>query len=137
MTLLEDYLQGRPHRVVVNGRASTSAPIGTSVPLGSIFGPLLWSINIEDLVHQLPVVKAFADDSVVSYSQRDSSRCIAAVKRELKIAEEWEKLRQVNFALAKTHPMVVFRFPAATQDVKGQLRFGNVQLQLQDNINVL
>lgn len=85
------------------------------------------------------MVKAFADDSitVVSYSQRDSSRCIAAVKRELKIAEEWEKLRQVNFALAKTHPMVVSRFPAATQDVKGQLRFGNVQLQLQDNISVL
>ncbi|XP_050714148.1 uncharacterized protein LOC126997138 [Eriocheir sinensis] len=88
---------------------------------------------------RLPVVKAYADDCTiaVSYCRRDSRRAVAAVNRQLKVAEEWGKLWQVNFAPDKTHAMVVSRSPAATQGVEGQLRFGDVQLPLQDNIKVL
>ncbi len=41
LTLLEDLLQGRSLRVLVNGRTSTPAPIGGSVPQGLILGPVL------------------------------------------------------------------------------------------------
>ncbi|XP_050690070.1 uncharacterized protein LOC126982212 [Eriocheir sinensis] len=84
-------------------------------------------------------VKAYADDCTiaVSYCRRDSRRAVAAVNRQLKVAEDWGKLWQVNFAPDKTHAMVVSRSPAATQGVEGQLRFGDVQLPLQDNIKVL
>lgn len=41
LILLEDYLKGRSLLVVVNGGASTPAPIEASVPQGSILGPVL------------------------------------------------------------------------------------------------
>ena len=44
LALLGDYLHGRTLRVVINGRASTPAPVGASVPQGSVLGPLLWNI---------------------------------------------------------------------------------------------
>ena len=139
LTLLGDYLHGRSLRVVINGRTSTPAPIGASVPQGSILGPILWNIYIDDLLRQLPAVKAYADDCTVavSYCRQDSRRAVATVNRQLKTAEEWGALWQVNFAPEKTHAMVVSRSPAATQAVEGQLRFGDVQLPLQDNIKIL
>ena len=62
LTLLQDYLQGRTLRVVVNGRASAPANIGASVPQDSILGPVMWNIYIDDLIRQLPSETAYADD---------------------------------------------------------------------------
>ena len=62
--LLEKYLSGRFHRVVLIGQTSSWRPVLAAVPKGSILGPLLFLVYIKDLPNDLnSKVKLFADDT--------------------------------------------------------------------------
>ena len=62
--LLEKYLLGRFHRVISNGQQSSWKAILAGDPQGSILGPLLFLICINDLPNELKSnVKLFTDDT--------------------------------------------------------------------------
>ena len=50
LVLLQYYLQGRTLQVVINGQSSRPSPIQVSVSQGSVLGPILWNIYIDDLL---------------------------------------------------------------------------------------
>ena len=61
---LTDFLKDRKQRVVLNGQNSSWANIEAGVPQGSILGPLLFLIYVNDLLDNLSAnVKLFADDT--------------------------------------------------------------------------
>ncbi len=65
----EHYLSGRKQRVVLPGANSLWVAIKAGVPQGSILGPLLFLVFINDIVNELnSTVRLFADDtSLIHY----------------------------------------------------------------------
>ena len=61
---IRDFLSGRKQRVVVNGKLSAWADILSGIPQGSVLGPILFVIYINDLPDVVrSTTKIFADDT--------------------------------------------------------------------------
>ena len=73
LNIITDFLSFRKQRVVLNGQASPWVSIEAGVPQGSILGPLLLLIYINDLSDNLSgTAKPFPDDSSLFFH---STKC--------------------------------------------------------------
>ena len=64
LNILSDFLRNRKQRVTLNGQSSAWTNVNSGVPQGSILGPLLFLIYINDLPDGLSCnAKLFADDT--------------------------------------------------------------------------
>ena len=66
LKLFENYLHNRKQRVVLNGSYSDYSAIESGVPQGSILGPLLFLVYINNLERNIiSNIKFFADDTML------------------------------------------------------------------------
>ena len=98
LNLFEDFLKERKERVVLNGQVSTWKNINAGVPQGSILGPLLFLIYINDLTEGLATnVKLFADDTYLFYVVDDNQTSANDLNKDLKIINNWAFRWKMNF----------------------------------------
>ncbi|MEW8186271.1 MAG: reverse transcriptase family protein, partial [Candidatus Thiodiazotropha endolucinida] len=104
------YLSGRQQRVVINGQSSDWAPINAGVPQGSILGPLLFLIYINDIVKDIgSSIRLFADDTSL-YIVVDSPQTAASLlNNDLTTINKWAESWLVTFNASKTVSMTVSR----------------------------
>ena len=66
LNVFQDYLKNRNHRVVLNGFQADYSTIESGVPQGSVLGPLLFLIYINDLEKNIKSnITFFADDTML------------------------------------------------------------------------
>lgn len=67
LDLLSSYLNNRYQMVKIDGKESDSLLISTGVPQGTILGPLLFIIYINDVLKEIPLasILSYADDTAV------------------------------------------------------------------------
>ena len=64
---LEDWLSERKQRVVINGKSSTWRDVLSGVPQGSVLGPILFIIYVNDIDDDLTCkISKFADDTKIT-----------------------------------------------------------------------
>ena len=125
LELIRDYLNGRYQRVVLNGKSSSWKEITAGVPQGSVLGPLLFLIYINDLCDDLSCdVKLFADDTSLFTMVFNENISAQNLNSNLRKIQEWafqwkmqfnpdplKQAVQVLFSIKKVkpkHPPIYF-----------------------------
>ena len=100
----------RKQRVVINGEHSEYEYVEAGVPQGSILGPLLFLIYINDLPDDLNCpVKIYADDTVIYVSFSDINNATTILNNNLQKLSDWGKQWLVEFSPSKTESMLLGR----------------------------
>ena len=102
------YLSNRKQYVTYNGVSSPVNNITCGVPQGSILGPLLFLLYINDLGHicsnTTPIL--FADDTYLFKSGKDLNKMQDELNSELAKIYLWLKMNKLSLNIGKTHFMV-------------------------------
>jgi hypothetical protein len=124
LTWIRGFLTGRRQRVVLRNGISSWRNVTSGVPQGSILGPILFLLFVNDIPSSISssVAKMFADDTKV-YSQIESIADCDNLQCDLNALSAWSKLWLLEFNADKC---VVLRIKAA---VKYHYSLNGVYLQ--------
>lgn len=100
---IKNYLMNRNQFVMFNYHSSSISLIRCGVPQGSILGPLLFLIYINDLSRCSSILQfiMFADDTNIIYSHHDPKLLELTLNEELKIISNWFKLNKLSLNIKK------------------------------------
>ena len=108
LSWFHDYLSNRQQRVIVRGQNSIWGVLKAGVPQGSVLGPLLFLVYINDIVEGLNCqIKLFADDTTLYVTYNDSKQAQTVLNDDLAKISEWAKQWVVTFSPSKTKAMTV------------------------------
>ena len=89
LSFISDFITGRRQRVVVNGSFSNWASVESGIPQGSVLGPLLFIIYINDMPETVDcMIRLFADDAKI-FTDCRSEQERESLQRDLMSLQEW------------------------------------------------
>ena len=108
LTWYKDYLHNRTQYVTYNSIKSTKQRITCGVPQGSILGPLLFLLYVNDLatVSNAFWSVLFADDTSLFISGKDPEVMCDAINNDLAKIQEWLYCYKLSLNVLKTHYMI-------------------------------
>ena len=108
LNLMKSYLENRNQLVKLNSHKSSVLPITCGVPQGSILGPLLFLIYINDLPNALQYTKPmmYADDTNIFYSGTNIDEITSTFNSDLMSLAQYLKTNRLSLNLSKTHSML-------------------------------
>ena len=90
LKLIGNYLTGRQQRVVLNGQTSSWKNILAGVPQGSVLGPILFLVYINDLPNGIEsTCKIFADDTSLFSKVKDETSSDTQLNNDLNKISKW------------------------------------------------
>ena len=87
----------------MNGIQSEQAIVECGIPQGSVLGPLLFSLYINDLgnVVNKSKLSLYADDTCIYYSSKNATEIKSALENDLQAISEWLACNKLKLNLSK------------------------------------
>lgn len=110
LELLKNYLKNRKQYVYLNNKKSHLLTVKCGIPQGSILGPLLFSIYVND-IFDLPLngkILLFADDAVIIYGETSLAELKDNMEHDLEILTSWLQKNKFRLNIKKTN-FIIFQ----------------------------
>ena len=134
--LLKSYLVNRKQRVKIGNTCSEWINNRKGVPQGSILGPLLFNVFINDLLYHDISSKAYnyADDNTLSYSDKDVNEIKVKLEADCEIAMKWFQFNNMKANADKFQLMFLSRNHSNNEIT---INIGNYSIQSSSSITIL
>ena len=122
----KSYLSDREQYVTVNGSSSSCLNVTCGVPQGSVLGPLLFLIFINDLPNSTSVLSfyLFADDTNIYFEAENLDKLQRIVNNELKKVKQWLDVNKLSLNSDKTN-FIIFKSPQHSSLGTANIKIGN------------
>ena len=131
LTWFNSYLRNRKQKVVIQSAESNYLPLSAGVPQGSVLGPLLFLIYVNDITDSLlSLTRLYADDSSLYYSATSLKDIEGIINQDLKSVSSWAKQWLVDFNPNKTEAVI---FSNKKDFDVPRLLFGNTLIKVVDH----
>ena len=98
---IKNFLIGRQQKVILNGSSSKWINVTSGVPQGSVLGPLLFILYVNDITDGVQsTLEMFADDSKL-YRAIHNQHDTEILQRDLNFISNWSKLWLLDFNTTK------------------------------------
>ena len=126
--LFESYLSFRKQYTVVNGVSSPLKSLSYGVPQGSVLGPILFLLYINDIVRSSSLLNfiLFADDTSIFLQGDNLKNLEDIVNKELEHVGNWLKSNKLTLNVNKTQFMVSHSL--MTQPVSIVVKIDNTEI---------
>jgi len=106
---ISSFLSSRRQRVVINGSQSPWTSVISGVPQGTVLGPLLFLLYINDITDGIQSdIRLFADDCIL-YRVIKTSDDTSRLQEDIDRLHFWTKNWQMNFNTKKCHVLSISR----------------------------
>ena len=121
LNLIHSYLTQRWHRTKINTSFSTWKQLLTGVLQGSILGPLLFNIYINDLFYILSDTEScnYTDDTCLYVCDKDLNELLIRLKHDSSLAIDWFEYNYMKLNSDKCHLFAGHKYEHLWIDIDG------------------
>lgn len=132
------YLDTRMQTVKINGISSSARQVKCGIPQGSILGPLLFLIYINDINTSTDAFdfRLFADDTNLFKSQKSNTVDLHSINNDLSRVVEWCNANKLTINVDKTKSMII-KTPQRPTKTEGHLQINNSTIEGVSDITYL
>ena len=133
------YLNKRKQKVFVNGVESDFLKVNSGVPQGSILGPVLFLVYINDIVNATNYfsIRLFADDTSLTAAGKDLDLLLQRINAELPAIYKWLCSNRLTLNLSKTKYLVFQPRQKVNSNLHPPLKIADQYLEQSYNIKYL
>ena len=109
MRWVESFLSCRLQRVTLNGSQSSWRSVTSGVPQGTVLGPLLFLLYINDISNDIrSEIRLFADDCILYRPIKNHNDC-HILQDDIAKLHHWSLVWQMSFNAKKCHILTISR----------------------------